>query len=138
MPLARRRPLTYAANFDPSGWKAAVPSPETITHATTSPYEGATPASAIPMPPAATPAGISQIAPCRSDQRPKSGWTTDPEIAAQSTSTAASVYERSNSSWRYGIITYSAPPAKSTAQWPLESAAIARPSIRSLTRPAYR
>ena len=37
MPLARWSPLAYAANFDPSGWNAAVPSPLTTTHRTTSP-----------------------------------------------------------------------------------------------------
>ena len=29
IPLARRSPLANAANFDPSGWYAAVPSPDT-------------------------------------------------------------------------------------------------------------
>src|SRR5581483_11229041 len=42
-----------------------------------------------------------------------------------------------NLSCRYGIRTYSAPPAKSTARWPPESAVIARPSIRSRTSGAY-
>ena len=137
IPLARRRPLTYAANFEPSGWKAAVPSPETTTQATTSQYEGATQASAIPIPPAATPAGISQIAPCRSDQRPKSGWTIDAEIADAEHQHGGErvrevelvVEERDHHRQRAAREVHRA--------WPLESAAIARPSIRSLTRPAY-
>ena len=35
MPLARLAPLAYAANFEPSGWYAAVPSPDTTTKRTT-------------------------------------------------------------------------------------------------------
>ena len=36
IPLARFCPLTYAANFEPSGWKAATPTPETTTSPKTS------------------------------------------------------------------------------------------------------
>ena len=36
IPLARRFPLTNAANFEPSGWYAATPTPETTTSAATS------------------------------------------------------------------------------------------------------
>ncbi len=36
IPLARFCPLMYAANFEPSGWNAATPIPETTTSAKTS------------------------------------------------------------------------------------------------------
>ena len=91
MPLARWSPLAYAANFDPSGWKAAVPSPLTTTHRTTSPYAGAAAASAMPTPATATPVESSQSAPRRSDQSPNSGWITELENVDASTITAASV-----------------------------------------------
>ena len=45
----------------------------------------------MPTPASNTPAGNSQIAPRRSDQRPNSGWTIDDEIAEASMTTAASV-----------------------------------------------
>src|ERR687883_218812 len=94
--LPPRRPPAKAANFDPSGWYAAVPRPETTTNMSTTPYEGETDASAMPAPATATPRGSSQMAPRRSDQRPNTGWTTDDEIADASIAAAASVYERSN------------------------------------------
>ena len=55
-----------------------MPSPETTTNRMTSQYARRdAAASAIPIPPIATPAGRSQIAPRRSDQSPNSGWTID-------------------------------------------------------------
>ena len=54
------------------------------------------------MPATATPAGRSQIAPRRSDQRPKSGCTSDDDAAEASISTAASVYESEKRSVRNG------------------------------------
>ena len=77
--------------------------------ATTSQYAGDAAASAIPIPPIATPVGSSQIAPRRSDQSPNSGWIIETEIADASTSTATSVYERANSSLRNGSSAGSAP-----------------------------
>ena len=92
MPLARRRPLTYAANFDPSGWNAAVPSPETITHAITSPVRGRD-ARERPPDPACSDAGGDQ--PDRPvPVRPQAEQRLDDptrDSSAQSTSTAASV-----------------------------------------------
>src|SRR5919199_1219866 len=93
--LARRRPPTKAANFEPSGWNAATPRPETTTNRSTSGYEGETAASPIPIPANATPPGSSQIAPRRSDHSPKSGWTIDDDTADARIAAAASVYERS-------------------------------------------
>src|SRR5919204_13674 len=55
IPLARRRPLAYAANLEPSGWYAAVPRPERITNTSTAQYDGDAAARAIPMPASATP-----------------------------------------------------------------------------------
>src|SRR5579884_91437 len=98
MPLARRRPLAYAANFEPSGWKAATPIPEQTTSAKTSQYDGASAASAIPAAATATPAGASQSAPRRSERKPKSGWITDDDAAEASISSAVSVYESPNRS----------------------------------------
>src|ERR671935_3123355 len=126
IPLARRRPLAYAANFDPSGWYAATPRPDATTSDRTSQYEGAAAASAIPRPATATPLGSSQSAPRRSDHAPKTGWTSDDDAAEPSTSMAASVYERPKRSTRNGSSAGSAPLAKSVARWPAESAAIAR------------
>src|SRR5439155_17659999 len=86
-----------------------------------------------------TPLGSSQIAPRRSDHRPKSGCTSELESAEASISTAASVYESENLSTRNGSIAGRAPAAKSTAKCPPESAAIARLSISARTsRQAYR
>jgi hypothetical protein len=36
IPLARFRPLAYAANFAPSGWYAAIPTPAAKNRATAS------------------------------------------------------------------------------------------------------
>src|SRR3712207_3954074 len=91
MPLARLRPLTYAANFEPSGWYAATPRPDTTASRTTSQYDGASAASAIPTPASDTPSGRSQIAPRRSDHSPKSGWTSDDATSEAATSTPTSV-----------------------------------------------
>src|SRR5947208_16948463 len=91
IPLARLRPLAYAANFEPSGWYAAVPSPERATKSRTTPYVDDAAASAIPIPPRATPLGISQYAPRRSDQSPKKGCTIELDSVATSITTAASV-----------------------------------------------
>ena len=77
-----------------------MPSPETTTNSDDQPVRAARrAASAIPIPPIATPAGSSQIAPRRSDQSPNSGWTIEAESVDARISTAASVYERSNSSY---------------------------------------
>src|SRR5919109_4446232 len=87
----------------------------------------------MPMPATATPAGSSQIAPRRSEQRPKNGWMTDEETADASMIAAASVYERSKRSTKNGSSAGRAPFAKSVARWPLASAAIARLSISART-----
>ena len=116
IPLARRRPLAYAANFEPSGWNAATPSPETTTRHTTRPYEGASAASAIPIPATAAPAGASQSAPRRSEKSPKSGWITDDDAADASISSAVRVYESPKRSLKYGRSAGSAPFAKSVAR----------------------
>src|SRR5690349_9660805 len=137
MPLARLLPLAYAANLEPSGWNAATPRPETITSRITSQYEGAAAASAIPMPASATPAGSSQMTPRRSDHAPKSGWTSDEAAVDASITTAASVYESEKRSTMNGSSAGSAPFAKSVAQWPAESAAIARLSSSARTTRAY-
>src|SRR5256885_667501 len=102
MPLARRRPLAYAANFEPSGWYAATPTPETRTSSSTSQYEGAAAASAIPIPATATPVGRSHSAPRRSDHAPNNGWISDEDAADASINVAASVYESPNRSLRKG------------------------------------
>src|SRR5439155_244471 len=47
IPLARLRPLAYAANFEPSGWYAAVPRPDRPTKRSTTPYVGDAAAAAI-------------------------------------------------------------------------------------------
>src|SRR5438067_13447035 len=88
------------------------------------------------MPATATPAGISQYAPRRSDQRPNSGWISELKNADASISAAASVYERPNRSFRNGSSAGSAPFAKSVAQWPADSAAIARLSSASFSNAA--
>ena len=106
-----------------------MPSPARTTQSATRPYDGEAAASPIPIPPRATPAGSSQIAPRRSDQSPNSGWMTELETDEASTSTAASVYESPKRSTRNGSSAGSAPPAKSTARWPVASAPIARRSI---------
>src|SRR5690242_11775910 len=126
MPLARFWPLAYAANFEPSGWYAATPRPDTTTSTSTSQYDGAAAASAIPIPARATPAGSSQITPRRSDHAPKSGCTSDDAAVDASITTAASVYESEKRSTMNGSSAGSAPFEKSVAQWPAESAAIAR------------
>src|SRR5580765_1231852 len=137
MPLARLLPLAYAANLEPSGWNAATPRPETITSRITSQYEGAAAASAIPMPASATPHGSNQMTPRRSDHAPKSGWTSDDAAVDASITTAASVYESEKRSTMNGSRAGSAPFAKSVAQWPAESAAIARLSSSARTTRAY-
>src|SRR6266516_2227833 len=91
IPLARRLPLAKAANFEPSGWYAATPKPETTTRRRTSQYDGEAAATAIPIPATATPVGSSQSAPRRSDQAPKSGWISEEDAAEASISAAASV-----------------------------------------------
>src|SRR5919199_2897437 len=93
--------------------------------------------SATPAPASATPAGRSTIAPRRSDQRPNRGCTTEDEIAEARMTAPASVYERSNLSTRNGRSAGSAPFAKSVAQWPLESAVMARRSSSARTKPKY-
>ena len=134
IPLARRRPLTYAANFDPSGWNAAIPSPETTASATTSQYEGASAASAIPTPATTTPAGASQSAPRRSEKSPNSGCTTDEAAVDASIRPATSVYESEKRSLKYGNRAGSAPPAKSVPRCPPDSSTIARRSISARIR----
>src|SRR4051794_5849293 len=138
MPLARFSPLAYAANFDPSGWYAATPRPETTTSRSTSQYEGATAARAIPIPATATPAGRSHGAPRRSDQRPKSGCTTDDDVAEARIATAASVYESEKRSVKKGRSAGKAPPAKSVPRCPAASAVIAPLWIPTRTDPTYR
>src|SRR5437867_8119107 len=91
IPLARLRPLAYAANFEPSGWYAAVPRPDRPTKRSTTPYVGDAAASAIPIPPRATPLGKSQNAPRRSDHSPKKGCTIELESVETSITTAARV-----------------------------------------------
>src|SRR5262249_25317725 len=91
IPLARFSPLVYAANFEPSGWNAATPRPETATSRTTSQYAGIADARPMPTPATATPAGSSQGAPRRSDHRPNSGGTSDDDAVEASITTAASV-----------------------------------------------
>src|SRR5919204_6643287 len=120
IPLARRRPLAYAANFEPSGWYAATPMPETTTQTSTNPYAGEAAARPIPTPATATPDGRSQIAPRRSDQSPNSGCITDDETVEARTMTPASGYVRLKRSTRNGRRAGSAPFEKSTARGPLE------------------
>ena len=79
----------------------------------------------MPTPATATPVGSSQIAPRRSDQRPKSGWMSDDEAVEASISTAASVYESEKRSVRNGSSAGSAPFAKSVPRCPAASAVIA-------------
>ena len=55
----------------------------------TSGYPGETAASPTPTAASAVPPGISQSASRRSDQNPKSGWTTEDESVAASSSSAA-------------------------------------------------
>ena len=95
--------------------------------------DGEAAASAIPIPATATPVGSSQIAPRRSDQAPKSGWTSDDEAVEASITTAASVYESRKRSTMNGSSAGSAPLAKSVAPCPGESAAIARLSSSART-----
>src|SRR5919199_4580801 len=134
IPVARLRPLAYAANFDPSGWNAATPTPDRSTQRTTSQYDGDAAASAIPTPASATPPGISHIAPRRSDHSPNSGWISDDDACDASTTTPTSVYERENLSRRNGSSAGRAPFAKSVARWPLDRSPIARRSISARTR----
>ena len=136
IPLARFFPLAYAANFEPSGWNAATPIPETTTSTTTSQYDGASAASAMPMPASATPLGSSQAAPRRSDQRPKIGWITDDEAVDARIRSAASVYESEKRSLRKGSSAGSAPFAKSVPKCPAQSAAMARLSMPARKRQA--
>src|SRR5689334_6945048 len=94
MPLARLRPLAYAAYFAPSGWKAATPRPPASTSTSTSGYHGDTAASPTPTAASTVPPGISQSAPRRSDQSPNNGWTSDDDTVEASKSIAASAYPR--------------------------------------------
>src|SRR5436305_134500 len=125
IPLARFSPLVYAANFDPSGWNAATPRPETTTSTTTSQYDGIAAAMPIPTPARATPAGRSQSAPRRSDHSPNRGCTSDDDAVEASISSAASVYESENLSFRNGSSAGKAPLAKSVPRCPAASAVLA-------------
>src|SRR5919201_1557532 len=87
----------------------------------------------MPSPATATPTGRSQIAPRRSDQRPKSGWITDEETAEASMIVAARVYERPKRSTRNGRSAGSAPFAKSVPRCPAARSVIARLSMPLLT-----
>src|SRR6185312_13537302 len=83
----------------------------------------------------ATPAGSSQSAPRRSDQAPKNGCTSDEAAVEASITTAASVYDSRKRSTMNGSSASSAPFAKSVAQCPAESTAIARLSSSARTEP---
>src|SRR5438270_1872384 len=87
----------------------------------------------MPTPATATPTGRSQIAPRRSDNRPKSGWITDDETAEASMRVAARVYERPKRSTRNGRSAGSAPFAKSVPRCPAPRSAIARLSMPART-----
>ncbi len=90
------------------------------------------------MPATATPTGRSQLAPCRSDQSPNAGCTSDDDVAEASISPAASVYESEKRSVRKGSSAGSAPFEKSVPRCPAASADIARLSIPARTRQRYR
>src|SRR5437588_9979900 len=87
----------------------------------------------MPTPATATPTGRSQIAPRRSDNRPKSGWITDDETAEASMRVAARVYESPKRSTRNGRSAGSAPFAKSVPRCPAPRSAIARLSMPART-----
>jgi hypothetical protein len=81
------------ANFAPSGWNAATPTPLTTTASAVSPYDGAGPASAIPTPAMRSPAGMNHGRATRSDNSPKSGWMIDEPIVENRTSAPSAAYE---------------------------------------------
>src|SRR5581483_560026 len=137
MPDAGRRPLANAANFAPSGWKAATPRPVRKTNTSTSPYTWVSAASAVPAPARPTPAGSSQMAPRRSETSPNSGCTREEAIVAHSITAAVNAYESPKRSRRKGSMAGTAPEAKSTARCPPESATIALLSTPARTVPAY-
>jgi hypothetical protein len=86
IPLPRCSRDASPANFAPSGWNAATPRPLTTTAAAVSPYDGAGPASAIPVPARNSPPGISHGRANRSDSTPNTGCTTEEPIVEASTS----------------------------------------------------
>ena len=115
-----------------------MPRPETTTSVSTSQYDGAAAASAIPTPATATPPGRSQLAPRRSDQSPKSGWTSDDAAAEASISAAASVYDNAKRSVRNGSSAGSEPFEKSVPRCPPARATIALLWMPAPTSQRYR
>ena len=136
MPLARWSPLAYAANFEPSGWKAATPEPADDD-------EQERPASTRAPPPQGRcrsrrrrrRSGSSQSAPRRSDQSAEQRLDhRATRRSRRASSTAASVYERSKRSTRRRAAAPAARRWRSRSRrWPAESAAIARLSSSART-----
>ena len=116
IPLARRAPLAWPATFIASGWKAPTPSPEIPISTSSSAYFGETAESASPAPARNTPAGISQTAPRRSDQCPKTGCAIDEVTVPTRTTAAVMVYERCSTGLRKTSSAGTAPCAKSAAR----------------------
>jgi hypothetical protein len=60
--------------------------PETTTHAAVSPYDGAVPVSAMPVPASSSPPGISHGRATRSERIPNAGWMIEEPIVENRTS----------------------------------------------------
>ena len=133
MPLARLRPLANAANFAPSGWYAAMPIPGREERATTTSgvRRGDGGEARCRCRASAKPPGRSHIAPRRSDQSPKSGWTSDEETSAASITPPSPC--SSGRTRRRGTAAARAPPRRRSRprDGRTESVAIALRSISS-------
>src|SRR5699024_4101416 len=86
-------PAACRAAREPSGWNAAIPSPERAMSTHVRAYDDATPDPAIPPPAAAIPGMIIHRSGRRSPITPNTGWAMEEMSVAARVSPARAAYE---------------------------------------------